>query len=345
MGSDERRRGGFTLIELLVVIAIIGVLIALLLPAVQQAREAARRAQCVNNLKQIGLALHNYHDTIGALPPTLTLVGNGTTVTWTNSFGAHPRILPFAEQGPIYNAINFDVEMYSPPNLTATATRLDLLVCPSEIQREFTHDVGGRMSVCNYGYCVGDWFVWLGGGNSRRNRTAFGPNMSKRWSEFRDGLSNTLLMSEGKSYQPYYRDCPGGVLANVNNPDVVPPPDADPYAAAPEYRGGCAFRAEGHTEWPEAGAHHTGFTTAWPPNKVIRGGPANEFADLDVNSSREKLGRASFAAITARSYHPGGVNALLADGSVRFVKGSIRGDVWRALGSVAGGEVVSSDQY
>jgi len=336
-------RRGFTLIELLVVIAIIAVLISLLLPAVQAAREAARRIQCTNNIKQIGLAVHNYHDTNGGLPPTLVIAGTGGAVTWTNSLGAHPRILPFAEQGPIFNALNFSVEMYSPPNLTATSTWLSLFVCPSEIRQEFIHNVGGRMSVSNYGYCTGDWFVWGGTGSSLRSRSAFGPMLSRNWSSFQDGLSNTLLVSEGKSYQPYYRDCP--TLANINVHDQIPHPDADPFAIAPEYRGGCAFRAEGHNEWVESASHHIGFTTAWPPNKAIRGGPNGEYAEIDLTSKREKTGGPTFAAITARSYHPGGVNALFGDGSVRFVKSTVSGVIWRSLGSVAGGEVVSADAY
>jgi prepilin-type N-terminal cleavage/methylation domain-containing protein/prepilin-type processing-associated H-X9-DG protein len=354
---DRSRRGGFTLIELLVVIAIIGVLIALLLPAVQAAREAARRAQCVNNLKQLGLAIHNYESTVASLPPTLCMTGTPGVVAWTNSFGAFPRILPFAEQGPVFNTINFDIDMYASggQNRTATATFLTLLVCPSEGRQEFTHNVGGRMNVCSYGFCEGDWFVWGGVGTTEYNRSAFGPNQARRLAQFRDGLSHTLWVSEAKAYTPYYRDCnPQGTLANFGpgktyHSQNVPPPDADPYAVAPEYRGGCALRngvTEGaHVEWVESGVHHAGFTTAWPPNKAIQGGPNGEFPDMDLNSRREKIGGMSFAAVTARSWHPGGVNVLFGDGSVRFVKSSIDGRTWRALGTVAGNEAISADAF
>lgn len=102
---------------------------------------------------------------------------------------------------------------------------------------------------------------------------------------------------------------------------------------------------EGHNEWPESGSHHIGFTTAWPPNRRIRGGPSGEYADLDITSKREKTGGPTFAAITARSYHPGGVNSVLGDGSVRFVKSTIDGRAWRALGTVAGGEVIGGDGF
>ncbi|AGA31583.1 DUF1559 domain-containing protein [Singulisphaera acidiphila] len=338
-------RRGFTLIELLVVIAIIAVLIALLLPAVQAAREAARRAQCVNNLKQLGLALHNYEQGVGSLPLTLSIADTGTTVTWTNSFGAHSRILPYIEQSALVNASNYSVDMQTPPNNTALAQVISVLICPSEtkpIARSLTG--GGQYGIANYGYVSGDWFVWGGLDNKRSNRGAFGPNQSRRWAEFIDGTSNTLLMSEGKAYLDYARDCPS--LANINNPDVIPPPDADPYTVAPEYLGGCSFRPqEGRTQWFESGVHHNGITTAWPPNKVIPGGPGKIYPDVDLNGNREKLGRPTFAAATARSYHSGGVNTLLGDGSVRFVKSTINGTTWRALGSVAGGEVISADAY
>jgi prepilin-type processing-associated H-X9-DG protein len=253
--------------------------------------------------------------------------------------------LPYIEQGAIYSAANYDVDMQSPPNNTVVNQVISLLICPSEI-KPFARSLsgGGQYGISNYGYSMGDWFVWGGLDTPRANRSAFGPNQARRLAEFRDGTSNTLWMSEGRAYLDYARDCP--VLANVNNPDLIPPPDADPYTVAPEYISGCAFRPqEGRTQWFESGVHHNGFTTAWPPNKTIPGGPNKIYPDVDVNSSREKLGRPSFAAITARSYHPGGVNVLLGDGSVRPVKSSIDGRIWRALGTAAGNEAISADAF
>ena len=336
---------GFTLIELLVVISIIAVLISLLLPAVQSAREAARRAKCNNNLKQLGLAIHNYEGVVGTLPPALVLKGQGTTVTWTNGYGAYARILPFSEQGALFNAINFDLDMQTPPNTTAASVVINFLVCPSEVKPTARPlPDGTQYGIATYGFLEGDWYVWGGFNSSQKNRSAFGSNMSRTWAEFSDGLSNTMLMSEGKSFMTYYRDCP--TLSRVNDPNNIPAPDADPYTIVPEYLGGCTVKVEeGRTQWFESGVHHNGITTAWPPNKKIRGGPNKIYADLDINSSREKLGKPSFAAVTARSYHPGGVYALMGDGSVKFVKDSINGYIWRALGSVAGGEVVSAESY
>src|SRR3954447_15456981 len=111
-------RRGFTLIELLVVIAIIAVLIALLLPAVQSAREAARRIQCTNNLKQLGLGAHNYESVAGTLPPSFIQTGVGSTITWSNGWSAHARVLPFMVQGSVFNAINFGMRYGTPENST-----------------------------------------------------------------------------------------------------------------------------------------------------------------------------------------------------------------------------------
>jgi prepilin-type N-terminal cleavage/methylation domain-containing protein/prepilin-type processing-associated H-X9-DG protein len=342
----RRRRRGFTLIELLVVIAIIAVLIALLLPAVQAAREAARRAQCTNNLKQMGLGLHNYESIAGSLPPSNVLQGAGNTVAWNGGFSVHTRILPFMEQGVAFNALNFTQNHISFANSTVVAMALTSFTCPSDVngnQRTpfppFT-GIPGTVSVTSYGFNTGDWFVW-NGFNGPENRSVFGPNRSRRFAEFLDGTSNTLVATDVKVYQPLRR-C-SAQLANINNPASVPGPDADPLTIAPEYRSAACGLGQSHTFWADGNPQETGMTTAWPPNKVIIDPTSNN--DLDLLTRLTSQGGPTFGAITARSYHPGGVNALLADGSVRFVKTTINGFAWRALGTVAGGEVVSADAY
>ena len=149
--AENRRRvrtDGFTLIELLVVIAIIAVLIALLLPAVQAAREAARRIQCTNNLKQLGLAMHNYESSNGVLPPQMVLTFNsaGAVASGSRRWGASSRITPYLELGTLYNAINYTNKTSDPSNATAVSTQLKVFLCPSEVnQQAFSqHEHRGR---------------------------------------------------------------------------------------------------------------------------------------------------------------------------------------------------------
>lgn len=337
-----RRRRAFTLIELLVVIAIIAVLIALLLPAVQQAREAARRTQCRNQLKQLGLAIHNYEATMTCLPPTAVVVKLPSGSLWTSYLGPHGRILPYIDQGNTYNAINVNLGYGDLANLPAVARVTGLFLCPSEPQSQPAPNASfGTIGGVNYGFNMGDWYVWAGPNGGPLTRSAFGVNLSRRWGDFTDGLSQTLLMSEVKNYQPYIRDC--GVLANIQDPYNIPPPTADPQSVAPEYQAsGCTFLLNAHSQWAELTVHHNGFTTAWPPNKITPGGPGNAYPDVDLNSQRERIGGPTFAAVTSRSHHVGGVHALLGDGTVRFVSSSIDGTVWRGLGTVAGSEIVSN---
>jgi prepilin-type N-terminal cleavage/methylation domain-containing protein/prepilin-type processing-associated H-X9-DG protein len=330
---------GFTLIELLVVIAIIAVLIALLLPAVQSAREAARRIQCTNNLKQIGLGMHNYESIAGAFP-MVGVIAPGTPNAWVGWSG-FARILPLLEQGPMFSAINFTLPYTTADNYTVASQAVSSLICPSEIHAEPTPAnpfFNTPKGITSYGLNVGDWFVYQTGGPTTRG--AFSPNISRRFANFTDGTSNTMFATENKVRQPCYLCF--APLQNINNPAVVPDPTSDPFTVAPEYGGGCAL-GQSHTSWVDGNAQETGITTAWPPNKLILGKMGE--GDLDLTGPPFFLGGPTFAAITARSFHPGGVNVLRADGSVGFVKSTIAGITWRALGSIAGGEVISADQY
>ena len=205
-GMRRWDRQGFTLIELLVVIAIIAILVALLLPAVQQAREAARRTACKNNLKQFGLAMHNYHDSYNLFPPGFIDGTNANGFTW----GA--MILPFVEQGGLYDSIDFRLPVGDQSgtaaalqNLTAVRSHFPLLICPSD-QREkntnLTQTVAPNRTVTNPGIASTSYYVNAGSFNSynstSRNRQngLFASNSSVKFGDIKDGTSNTVLMAE-----------------------------------------------------------------------------------------------------------------------------------------------------
>jgi prepilin-type processing-associated H-X9-DG protein len=299
--------------------------------------------QCTNNLKQLGLGLHNYEGMAGTLPLSMAMTGSGSTITWSNGWSVHARILPFLEQGNAFNSANFTLRYSVPENATVSALLVSSFLCPGEVNQEPRETATGRYGVNNYGFNMGDWYVW-GGFKGTPNRAPFQVNQGRRFSAFTDGLSNTVVAAEVKAYQPNLGNCSGG-LANINNPAAVPPPSADHYAVAPEYNAGCTLSTTGHTEWVDGAVHETGFTTAWPPNRRIVRSGGDPAQDLDLIGTRESRGGPTFAAVTSRSYHAGGVNALFGDGSVRFIKDTINGGTWRALGSIRGGEVISGDAY
>ncbi len=332
------RRPGFTLIELLVVIAIIGILMALLLPAIQQAREAARRVQCKNNLHQLGLALHNYHDVFNALPPTMC-VGPGDGGEWS----MQARILPYLDQSTVFDRVDFsrDYNQTSPefPN-GVKAMRVGVLQCPSEIndrQRLSATGVAEHYPH-NYAANLGTWFIFdpvagqIGDG-------AFAPNGRLGARDFVDGMSSTLGMSEVKAYTPYARNSSSPLAAGLPAPTSVA--DLCAYVS-----GAAQFQKDsGHTEWADGRAHHVGFTTTFNPNTEVlcTNGP-NGVQDLDFSSQREEnpegTPNRTYAAVTSRSYHEGIVHSLLMDGAVRGIAENIDRGIWRALGTRNGREVV-----
>lgn len=314
------RRNAFTLIELLVVIAIIGVLISLLLPAVQKVREAANRAKCANNLKQIGLALHNYLDGNSSFPPTITVPRSGSANTWS----AQARLLPYMEQDNLYNQINFNAPYSTQP--LVSANRIAVYVCPSE-----PNDKGKpNHYIMNYAANAGTWQVF-NPATGQGGDGAFAPNAKLAPRDFLDGLSNTVAFAEVKAYTSQ--------LVNGTPSGTIPPSSPAEIASF-----GGTFRKEtGHTEWVDGKVLETGFTATFPPNTYVPYVDSGATYDVDFSSAAETntSNQVSYAAITARSYHSGLVNSLLMDGSVRSMRNGISSEVWRGLCTRAGGEVLS----
>ena len=339
---------GFTLIELLVVIAIIGVLVALLLPAVQAAREAARRIQCSNNLKQVGLALHNYHGIANVFPLGAIVSRDSSGNPIFQGWSALARLQPFLEGQVVFHAINFNFGNETPENATITGTAISAFLCPSDPQGgNHLFDEGLQRRNTNYAVNRGDWYIWGGLVSRVAPNSPFRTNVSVSMSEIRDGLSQTMLAAEVKARLPFLQNCEGLSFSPVSG-QPQPAPSANPSSIA-QYStcsGGKLRPTYGHAGWEDANVPESGFTTSWTPNKKTPGNFGGlALDDVDIMTVREEEGGPSFAAVTARSAHPGGLNVLLGDGSVRFLKDSINGSTYRALGSVSGNEVISGTDY
>ncbi len=338
-------RSAFTLIELLVVIAIIAVLVGLLVPAVQKVRAAAAHVACTNNLKQLGVALHNYMDEQKRLPPNGVYAFNGAAVTQTSPWSALSRLLPYVEQENLFRGIDFTTPYSAQPNITSQ--RVATYLCPSEPndRGSGTDPVyGNRNWTLNYAVNLGTWAVLTKKGTTLQGGDgAFSPNVGFAPRDFRDGLSNTLAVAEVKAYTTRVSGSPNTVTFAV-----APPPPAAPAAllAAPPFgMSGLALAAfdptkQTHVEWVDGKVHETGFTTAFPPNTLVAFSSDGSTFDVDFISATETSPGDTYAAVTARSYHAGVVNVLLMDGSVRAVSNGIAPGTWRALGTRARGEVV-----
>ncbi len=327
------RSRGFTLIELLVVIAIIAVLIALLLPAVQAAREAARRAQCTNNLKQLGIAMHNYHSAQGSFPIGRTGIG------FTYPFADNRRdwtfgIFPYLEQTALANSVNYNVSFYYAQNTTAIRVNVSAFDCPSDPNRDVIEEPTSPYPRAKANY-VANWGnthyyqdqntsamanPWttgtVFGAGSPLNAVTFGgapftANSSNGLQNITDGSSNTLMASE--------------VMIGAANPST----------GNSDHRGdiynddfNCAM-----------------FMAYTPPNSTIPDAMGSATFCQYPTKQNPPCNANSPVFNAARSFHPGGVNALYCDGSVKFAKSTINVLTWRALSTTYGGEVISADQY
>lgn len=324
-------RRGFTLIELLVVIAIIAILIALLLPAVQQAREAARRTQCRNNLKQLGLALHNYHDVYNMFPKGAYWPSTGSGWhghSWVVS------ILPYVDQTPLFNTWNMNVTYDNGANATARNSKIAAFVCPSD------RPYGGAQPGNNYAGCTGSaWNNWGGMSATAVGSVSNGIITQGREMNFRDitdGSSNVVILGEllkGDNNQNATSD--SDIVRNPTNPTFANNdfPTAAELATEGAVLNGLSTTAEGSlsacgSDWTSPYPHQTLFNTAATPNWRFRsaayGGGFGLCAD-----------RSSIAP--ARSRHTGGAHVAMGDGTVRFISENIDTLLWQRAGARADG--------
>ncbi len=358
-------RSGFTLIELLVVIAIIAVLIALLLPAVQQAREAARRSQCKNSLKQLGLALHNYESTFSVFPMTSAQ----NYLPNTQGFSPQARLLPYLEQANLQNLLNFDLPAFTGPFnslvpnaqfVKAFSTPLPVMLCPSDPAPTQQAGAGGVV------YGGNNYMLSIGSGTGvkydlRMKTDGFvSENSSVRIRDVTDGLSNSVAMSESVRSVGEDTTLPAGTLPSfpyqmtMNGSNGLSPtqtmnggspvqgiPGGSPWTAGPN---GMIFNPDLNSVWPSVTAWRGASGQALRGRGVSWAGPGavctltNGYTT--PNSKIPDIVTHFTGYFGPRSFHTGGANVLMGDGSVRYLSDSTDATLHRNLHSINGGEIV-----
>jgi prepilin-type N-terminal cleavage/methylation domain-containing protein/prepilin-type processing-associated H-X9-DG protein len=331
----SRLKLGFTLVELLVVVAIIGILIGLLLPAVQSARESSRRMKCANNLRQMALAVHGFLGPTGGVYPVGRMDGTDDTHFWST----HAQILPYLDEGSTYKLINFTLPPNDAANAEAVKTQIAAFLCPSDLNR-LTADVGDGQfgwGKNNYkGNAGNDTGQWFPSQNKEQNNGIFVTCQPIRLEQVTDGTSHTALFSEAmlgdgddnriEAPSDWFRISTGDTTAS----EVY----AECSTLTPEAGPGNQFSRSGRN-WVNGNYVVTRYNHVMPPNSRSCARCAAGTADLTTSANNQG------GATTASSRHPGGVNLVLADGSLQFVGDDVALAVWSALGSRNGGEIVA----
>jgi prepilin-type N-terminal cleavage/methylation domain-containing protein/prepilin-type processing-associated H-X9-DG protein len=345
----KRQSRAFTLIELLVVIAIIAVLIALLLPAVQSAREAARRSQCVNNLKQLGIAIQNYVDSRGSLPPTACSLALSHAVGGTN-FSMKVHLLPFIEQQSVYNAVNWSHYWNDgATNNTVATITINGFLCPSDGNTpNATKKVAGvsrPVATCNYANNIGTSRSFNGGRFDgpayELGQPATGPVVTL--ASIQDGTSNTAIFSEwikgtGSAKAGLSAIYRSPVTFSTTSPPMLMSLGQSMQSVSSTCQSSTTIistssgNSKGYSYMEHTNGYGGGYAHLNTPNKN-----ACFFANEVYNSS--------FTLVGASSNHSGGVNVGFLDGSVRFVKNSVSYQSWGAIATMAGGEIIGANNY
>ena len=342
-------KAGFTLVELLVVIAIIGILVGLLLPAVQAAREAARRMQCQNNLRQLGLAAHNHESALRVLPPAFRGKSIGGAPQYFDLWGTLANLTPFLEQTAVYNSIDLNLTMYqlTPPfgiqAPVAVRAFVPIFICPSDQARSVCRDayaIAGEFGPTNYAFCLGTGTTrgrtnWLGSPYDADG--VFYAQSKVKITDIKDGTSNTVgaserILGDGDESKTI------ASRAELKTQTMYVNPGAETNDANCGSSLRTNFSQRRMYTWVAGEPRCTSYNHYYLPNDLVNPDCVANFSGSDplIRSTGHGLS-------TARSRHTGGVNAWNCDGSVRFISNSIQLEIWRAISTRSGGEVINSD--